>query len=284
MTSFLRLAVLCLTVAALLVVLTGTVAARMSDNYVPRDPQPATAAPNYMIAAHNIGKMELSVLNNGTFGDGFSPTCPTDACADSFTGLPISSCEYPKGTRTKYLFAGAFWIGAVVNRDTLVSTGADGWVNVREFHPEENQLGRMVFRSTIDPSSPAFDGAISEQDYIAVYYDTCTGCPGNDLDFLDNRRHKPLNIEVTQRSFAWSYAYAEDIVLFDYGIRNIGQRRLEDVYMGIYVDADIHQIGHSDGAQDDICGFREKLPALYLPPNCPPDSDVVNIAWTADAD
>jgi hypothetical protein len=38
------------------------------------------------------------------------------------------------------------------------------------------------------------------------------------------------------------------------------------------------------GAQDDLCGFREKQPALYLKPPCPPDSDVVNIAWTIDND
>ena len=282
--SFLRSAVVCLALTALVLIGASSVLGRTSSTYVPRDPQPATTAPNYMITAHNIGKMELSVLNNGTFGDGFSPTCSQDACADSFTGEPIQSCEYPKGSRTKYLFAASFWIGGVVGRDTLVSTGADGWITVREFHPEEGQLGRMLYRSTVDPSSPAFEGAVSEQDFIAVYYDTCRNCSGNDLDYLDNRRHKPLNIEITQRSYAWSYSYAEDIVLFDYSIKNIGNKRLNAVYMGVYVDADIHDINNADGAQDDICGFKEKLPALYLPPYCAPDSDVVNIAWTADAD
>lgn len=280
---FLRLAVLCLVTASVVLLGSVPVLGRTSDA-PPRDPQVVTAVPNYYIAGHDIGKMVLSVLNNGTFGDGFSPTCADDQCSDSFTGLAIQSCEYPKGSRTKYLFAGAFWIGGVIGNDTLVTTGADGWSSVTEFHPEEGELGRMLYRSTVDPAAPAFEGAVSEQDYIAVYYDTCTNCPGNDLDFLDNRRHRPLNIEVTQRSFAWSYSYAEDIVLFDYGIRNIGTRRLQDVFLGVYVDADIHQIGDQNGAQDDICGFHEKLPALYLPPSCPPDSDVVNIAWTADND
>ncbi len=249
--------------------------------------QGAVEDPGYGIAVHNIGKIALAVNNNGTFGDGFSPTCAVDQCTDFFTGLPIPSCEYPKGSNTKYLFAGAFWIGAVVGRDTLVSVAADGWSQTNEFFPDEGKAGQMIYRSTIDPANnTAFKGAVSEQDYICVYYDTCvsSNCPGSkDTDFLDAREHQPLNVEVTQRSYAWSYDYADDFVLFDYSIRNIGQDRLSAVYMGVYVDADIHQMGMDEGAQDDICGFREKQPALYLPSACP-DSDVVNIAWTADND
>lgn len=251
----------------------------------PDQPPPATTAgtPAYCIASHDIGKINLAVNNNGTFGSGYSAS----GSQDCFTGETIRSCEYPKGSNTVYLFTGVLWIGAVSGRDTLVSTGADGWsTSANEFHPEEAPLGNMIYRSTIDPAKPEFDGAISEQDYIAVYYDTCLNCPGVTNDELDGRPHRPLNLEVTQRSFAWSYAYAEDIVLFDYAIRNIGNERLRRVFMGIYVDADIYplSVDGSDGAQDDIAGFHQKLPADYLPEYCPPDSDVVNIAWTADND
>ncbi|RKX25446.1 MAG: hypothetical protein DRP45_05905 [Candidatus Zixiibacteriota bacterium] len=242
------------------------------------------ASPSYAIAAHTIGKLALSVCNNGTFGDGFSPTCNQDDCIDYFTYEAIPCCEYPKGSGSKYLFAGAFWIGAIVNRDTLVSVGADGWSSAGEFNPDHPPLGNMIFRSTIDPAKPEFAGAISEQDYTAVYYDTCreNSCPW-EIDYLDGRGHRPLNIEVTQRSFAWSYEYAEDFVLFDFGIRNMGHERLKEVYMGIYVDADIHQAGiEGDGAQDDICGFRETFVAQYLEPIYGVVYDTVNIAWTAD--
>jgi len=263
----------------------STGAARAIYTGEPNQPPPSGTAgtPAYYIAAHDIGKINLAVCNNGSFGDGYSQA----GTQDSFTGEQIRSCEFPKGSNTTYLFVGAIWIGAISGRDTLVSTGGDGWsTSGNEFHPEESPLGDMFWRSSIDPAKPEFDGAISEQDYISVYYDTCINCPGVSNDELDNRGHRPLNLEITQRSFSWSYAYAEDIVLFDYAIRNIGQERLRRVYMGVYVDADIHplSVDGGDGAQDDIAGFKEKLPAAYLPEYCDPDSDIVNLAWTADND
>ncbi len=275
------------TVLLLCLVLAGfsTGAARALYVEDPNQPPPAGTAgsPAYCIASHDIGKINLSVNNNGTFGDGYTAS----GSQDCFTDELVRSCEFPKGSNSTYLFTGVFWIGAVSGRDTLVSTGADGWsTSAREFHPEEAPLGNMIFRSTIDPAKPEFDGAISEQDYIAVYYDTCTNCAGLSNDEVEGRNHRPLHIEVTQRSFSWSYAYAEDIVLFDYAIRNIGNERLRRVFMGVYVDADIHplSVDGDPGAQDDIAGFNEKLPATYLPVYCEADSDVVNLAWTADND
>jgi heme/copper-type cytochrome/quinol oxidase subunit 2 len=170
-----------------------------------------------------------------------------------------------------------------------VSIGADGWSSsAQEFHPDESPLGNMIFRSSVDPAKPEFEGSISEQDYVAVYTDTfTTGVSGLDADEVDNTPHRPLNIEVTQRSFAWSYDYAEDFILFDYSIRNIGRTRLSKVYMGIYVDADVGATASLQANElyaDDICGFRQKAPATYLPAYCPPDSDIVYAAWIADND
>lgn len=244
--------------------------------------QATAGSPAHCIAAHDIGKLNMSVSNNGTFGTNYSQAGTTDF----FTGETVRACEYPKGSRTVYMYGSSFWIGAVLGRDTLVSTGADGaYGGGHEFSPEEAPLGNMIYRSTIDPAKPEYDGAVSELDLIAVYSDTCTNCPGLGSDPQDNRPHKPLNIEVTQRSYSWSYAYAEDFVLFDYAIRNIGHDRLRRVYMGVFVDADVHQLGLGfEGYTDDICGFRLKAPASYMPAYCPPDSDLVNIAWIADND
>jgi len=273
-----------LTAAAILLLWpTAHFSARTLADNPPGDNGSTLATAAYCTAAHNVGKINMMVSNGATFG---YPT--RSGPVDCFTGETLESCEYPKGSRTKYLFMGAFWIGAVSGRDTLVSTGADGWQQTgNEFHPEVSPLGDMIYRSLVDPTAPEFDHAVSEQDYIAVYYDTCTNCPGLLRDVVDGRGHRPLNIEVIQRSYAWSYAYAEDFVLFDYAIRNIGHHRLSKIYMGFYVDADIHAMtsgSGASGAQDDITGFHEKLPALYLPDYCPPDSDIVNIAWTADND
>ncbi|HUV31007.1 MAG TPA: hypothetical protein VMY05_07975 [Acidobacteriota bacterium] len=242
-------------------------------------PSTAMASPAYCTAAHNVGNIALSVTNLGTFGSQFSFTQQ-----DCFTGEPVPSCEYPKGSNTRYLFGGAFWIGAIVGTDTLVSVGEDGWQYCAELHPDEAPFGEMVYRSTVDPTSSAYYGAVSEQDYIAVYADTFTfGVTGLCYDFMDGRPHIPLNVEVTQRSYAWSYPVAEDFVLFDYEIRNIGTEPLSKLYLGIYVDGDVHSEAFSGGvgAQDDISGFLRRVPAEYLPEQCS-DSDVVNLAWIAD--
>jgi len=267
----------------LLLVGVSAVEGRTLDGIRPSNDQPNATAPAYCNTYHNVGRIALEVSNDGTFGTlGLSVSSSQRDC---FTNETLPNCEFPKGSRTTYCFGAALWIGAVVGRDTLVSTAADGWARPgNEFHPDEAPFGSMIYRSTIDPARPEFEGAISEQDYIGVYADTCTNCTGVSPN-PDGRPHIPLNIEVTQRTFAWSYAYAQDFVLFDYAIKNIGTERMRRLFMGFYVDADIHDNAIQDGgAQDDFCGFREYQPALYLGDNCVPDSDQVNIAWTADND
>jgi hypothetical protein len=179
-----------------------------------------------------------------------------------------------------YLFGGAFWIGAVVGRDTLVSVGADGWQQLYEMYPDEPPFGQMQYRSIKDPDKPEYEGAVSEEDYIAVYTDTFTDGIPNDYE---GTPHTPLNIEVTQASYAWSYAYAEDIVLFDYQIMNIGTEKLQDVYMGIYVDCMVCYdcMGNLPGFTDDHSGF---LHAYTNPYGACTFEDTVNTAWQADDD
>ncbi len=239
----------------------------------------ALQQPCYGVAMHRVGKLVLAVNNNGTFGTGFTQ----GSAVDYFTGQPIPAGggEYPKGSGHQYLFAASFWIGAVIGRDTLVSTGADGWIGIREMFPEEAPFGCMVKRSIIDPTKPEFEGAISEEDYISVYLDTFVQLAGTDAED-GGRIHKPLGIEITDASYAWSYSYAEDLVLFDYKIKNIGTRTLDSVYMGIYVDADVCiNCDQGTGFTDDICGFRET--DVFPFSQCEYE-DTVNIAWIADND
>jgi len=263
----------------MLIVLTPCLTAgRAFSEGPPRQTPDISSSPAYCNAEHNIGNIVISVSNDGSFGNGWS----LGGSIDCFTGRQVKSCEFPKRSQSTYLWAGDLWVGAIVGRDTLVSTCGMGG---HEFHPDESPFGDMIYRSNIDPARPEYEGAISEQDYIAVYSDTCLNCRGVGNDELDGRGHRPLHVEVTQRSFAWSYSYAEDFILMDYSIKNIGNERLRQVYMGIYIDADVHSLANNaDGYEDDLSGFRRKVPALYLQPPCPPDSDVVNLAWTVDND
>ena len=231
-------------------------------------------------ADHRIGKLQLTVNNVGGFGDGFL------GGIDCISGLGVVGGVYPKGSGIRYMFAGAFWIGAVVGRDTLVSVGADGWTpGLGEMKPDEFGVGDLIHRSLIDPTSPEYEGAVSEDDILAEYMDTLTPGP---QDQIEGRTHRPLNVKIRQNSYAWSYSYAEDFVLFDYKITNMGLSALEKVYMGIYVDADVGLEPVSEGGRfaDDICGFVESVPET-LSTRSGGDciyEDTVNIAWIGDND
>jgi hypothetical protein len=237
---------------------------------------------------HNVGKLALTVTNYGTFGTA-EGSFLQGAPSDCFTGAALVPCEFPKGSNTQYCYAAAFWIGAVKGEDTLVSVGADGWAGIREMQPYDlltQPQDAMKTRSIIDPTSEGYELAVSEQDIIALYTDTfTTGVPGLGQDVIDGRNHRPLGIEISQRSYAWSYSYAEDFVLFDFTIRNNSNERLDNVYMGLYVDADVGEMGDNNKATDDVCGFLNDIPS---PPNysgsCTDFRDTVYIAWIADND
>jgi len=239
-----------------------------------------SAVPLTQTRVHKIGNMWLSITNFGqigNFGRGNIDLC---------TGLPAPSCEFPAGSGIDYLFTGALWIGAVVNDiDTLVSVGFDGWQSVQEFYP--TSTGAISSRTIRAEGyqqdncfTPYSDSAVSELDYVAVYYDTITDAANVGPDPLDGPHH-PLYLEVTQKSYSWSYEYANDFILFDFLIKNIGNAKLNQVYLGFYVDFDVHGFEfEGDGHFDDIAGFKFSVPSPYDPRL----EDTVNVAWGADND
>ena len=230
-------------------------------------------------AAHSRGNLQLAIGNNGTFGtlgqgipDPFAP------------GHTIQSCVHPKNSDLVYLWVGAFWIGAVVGRDTVVSTANEDFYELNEFWSLPGKAGGFKYAS-IDRTSSLYDEneeAFSEEDIITEYYDTVTSPSLVSNDPFDGASHQPLQIKVNQRSMAWSYSYAEDFVLFDYKVTNIGNNSLKNVYMGIYVDGDAWHASRNDpsGWNDDQVGFYRTHPA---PEGCG-YIDTVNIAWHADND
>ena len=248
----------------------------------------AAGLPEAQQRVHRVGLMHLCVTNWGFFGSQtrelneslggcFNPNPDED--------LPAPSCEYPPGSDIDYLFQGGLWIGAMVDDFPYTSVGCDGWFWIHEFWPDADEAGAIQERS-IRPNSPCYSpDAISEQDIIAMYTDTSADIPlsPDDRDDWDNRKHFPLGLQITQKSYSWSYEYAEDFVLIDLILKNIGVKRVKDMYMGLYIDADVN---HKDenpygqfGAQDDICGFKH----IVTQPKgeC---SDTVNLAWIADND
>jgi len=229
--------------------------------------------------AHNRGNIQLAIANNGTFGY-YGSEVP-----DPFTGENIPSCTYPKNSDLVYLWVSAIWIGAVVGRDTLVSTGTEDFYENEEFWPDVEPFkpsGGFTYKS-LDPNSPFFsEDAYSEQDILCEYMDTLSDPNIVHFDDYDNRQHIPLGVKIYQRSMAWSFSYADDFILFDYKVENIGLKDLKNVYLGIYCDGDVwHTSNKNEGHwTDDMVGFYRTHPA---PEGCG-FIDTINIAYHYDND
>jgi len=223
--------------------------------------------------SHDIGQLFFTVTNYGVFGSQRGEDDPRDCyiyTAGEHAGQCRPSAEYPGGSGIEYLFQGALWIGAVVDGDTLVSVGEDGWFQVNELFP-----GYNPDTDTIHEKSILWDDttAISEQDFIATMTDTVLN-----PDFVDPT-HRTIGIAVEQRSVSWSYNYARNFIIIDYWLTNITENPIEYVYIGIYIDGDVGHINTPNYAQDDVTGFVE---TYYDPAR---DSTIyVNTAWLADND
>lgn len=234
--------------------------------FAQRKQQPAPAKsmvlpPFTQTKAHQVGNIWLSVTNFGEFGSrGRRP-----------------SCEFPANSNIEYLYVGSIWIGALVDNaegglDTLVSFGFDGWQSWNELFPgfsDSDSILELTNRPGVANFSP---NAISEQDFVAVYTDTNT-------TFAWEGHQKPLGVRITQKSYAWSYSYAEDFVIFDYLIENISRtlgkpRTFKKLYMGVYIDGDCGLTTLTNYYADDITGFLRVND----------DGDTVNVAWIKDND
>ncbi|MBU1651951.1 hypothetical protein KKA00_07000, partial [bacterium] len=127
--------------------------------------------------------------------------------------------------------------------------------------------------------------AIGEQDFLAVYADTLTEQFWVGTDIVDGP-HFPLGIRIAQSSYSWSYNYAQEFILIDYEFENVANNFLKNLYVGLYVDADVGWRGEGTWHEDDVCGFQEyyyydrKLPDGTVVP----DSSIINTAWIADND
>jgi hypothetical protein len=239
---------------------------------------PSASAPRYRAAMHDVGRIRMTVSNNGIIGYSIY------SGIDCFTGESTVACDYPKESRNIYLYGAALMVGAVVGQDTLVSTGYDGWSTTGyEFHPDGSALGSLYYRSTVAGDPACRIDAVSEQDFVATYYDTCLRCIGVSNDEVDGRPHIPLGLKVVQRSYAWSYPFAEDFVLFDYSIQNIGTQVLSNVFVGLQVDADVHYAPYYQSALDDVAGSLRTRSVSVGSPRCD-NPDSLFLAWIADND
>jgi hypothetical protein len=234
---------------------------------------------------HRMAEVNACMTNWGVMGSQMRDPYLPESPGGCFMPYPDSeaiapSFEFPAGSGLEYLFQGGIWIGAKINDTIYTTVGCDGWFWIYEMWPDAFPQGAIGERST-KPAVPCYSPhAISHQDIIAVYTDTSADIPlsPQQIDGWDNRKHHPLNVRITQKSYSWNISGFDKFIIAEYVIKNIGNYLLSQTYIGFYMDTDIQYWAESGygpiyGAQDDITGFLK----VY-------HGDTVNIAWAADND
>ena len=203
------------------------------------------------------GQVNTIFSNTGQFGVGYLDLWPES----------VPSFETPPGSNIRYLFGGAIWVGGIVGGDTLVSVGADGWQYVREMWPEAD-----VSKAAVCQFESAPDYALR-----AEFYDTLTDPTYIDYYPYVGRPHLPMNIQVANRGYIWTGEPLNNIILYDVVITNIGDRLINEGYVGFYFDGDVYYIVGGSGNRDfddDLTGsFREHSLAYIIDNDGNPDMD-----------
>ena len=243
----------------------------------PKPPRGAAETPYTRYRVHRVGAMGLNITNFALLGG------RKDDCLKLFS----QAIEFPLNSGVEYNFAGGLWVGAVVNGDTLVSMAINGNSGGGgEFFPRKYPEGDFIERTTrpilrqpansFCPDILFSEDAVSEQDLVCMYSDTL----GEDLGLggEETARHRPIGVEIIQKTYSWSTEFASDFVLFDLLVKNVSKNELKDMFFGIFMDQDV--AGPTGSFDDDISGFIHSVPSLvgenYL--------DTVNLAFVADND
>jgi hypothetical protein len=219
---------------------------------------------------HNVGDVWLHVTNFGLIGS--QPGAPRP-----WSGAP--SALWPAGGSTEYLWSAGLWVGALKHGVPHVTTGQ----YEMEFRPGLGVLDRIYSSRELAPGgarAPAanadddgdarvdedwLDGrdndadgridedfaAVSSQMFVCEYGDTHHGIQ------LAYPEHEPLGLRVCQTSMAWEDPRYDDFIAFDFRVVNVGTELLEQVYVGLFADADIGPRRERAVAQDDMAGFWE---------------------------
>lgn len=228
---------------------------------------------------HKNGRFWNTILNNGIIGNFFGDS-------DEETGFNAPNYYFPRHIAYRHAFSTGLWVGGVIGRDTLVSEAlsttpyywwrgfkSEMWPDIYPFGDFQDLSSNAGGVQTKD------DFARSQIQFQAFYTDTFTSEDLVPYSTNDERLHKPLNIEIRQTSFSWSYQYAEDIIIIDYAIRNIGNKDIKDMYVGFLHNGANHYVEEQPFPKmDDIPGLLDSIPYEFEELGY----EQMNIAWTLD--
>lgn len=185
-------------------------------------------------AVVDVGNVGLTVTNAGFLGN--------PSIRNNPDGPP--SFEYPLDSGIEHLFEAGLWVGARrADGSISVRTGAvttSGGYQAGAAGYEFAQRDFILERSSL-PTSEAFTPqAVSQQDYLTAFTDTARFVPGTSILMPDPQGR--LGIEVSSRSYAWSFPFTEYFVILEYEIANISADTLYDVSAGLWHDLVVRNI------------------------------------------
>jgi len=212
----------------------------------------------------NIGNIGITVTNFGTYGHGFVlwPEQP--------------SCQYPIGSGIEHLFDGGLYVGGFIRGvgGPFVTTGAVDIAQLARTAGFEytNAVGsRIKERSSLFDSRYFNPNAISHQDFLMDYTDT-------NVVYLNGdpiTNHDPLGISVHQETYAWNFPFANFFVIFNYWIKNVNDKNIDSVYVGLWTDAVVRNTNITGNPRNGGTAFYNKGGNGY--------NDSIKIAYEFDA-
>ncbi|MFH1699371.1 MAG: hypothetical protein ABIE07_02190 [Candidatus Zixiibacteriota bacterium] len=165
---------------------------------------------------------------------------------DPETGDTLEYMTYPKGSDLIYAWIGSLWIGGVVENDSFVTVGDDGWISYGELFAEDYQKGK-TYRT----------GNFADDEFVSTVLDTFVD---RGFDQTPLSYHKPLGLKVVHRTYSWSDTAFDDFVIMEYTVTNIQDRNITDGWAGIFLDGDVFHISNrQNGHSDDISGSLEAV-------------------------
>ena len=188
----------------------------------------------------------LVMTNYGFFGNNLVTRAP--------------SMEYPLGSQIEHMVRAGLWVGGInANGDTVVSSGSvsgqwgSGSATLSEYTPTT----KIVERSTLLSSRAYNKKAKSEQDFISSYRDYGPIRPGN--------RGKALNISITQRSYLWSFEFAEAFVIVSFTVKNESELIIRDLCLGVFSELASGWKGAYDTWRPSGSSWFKKKKLEYFP-------------------
>lgn len=189
---------------------------------------------------HNVGKVRQFVSNMGTLDENY------ERKFTSYRGLLMA--EMPPGSNEEHIYQFGIWIGGITPEgDTLVSVSRTHFTP-HEFFPSAEPWDTVwvVKRGELVdiPYWPGYTG-VSDQDFICHY---------SDYNILNISNHKPLYLDVIQRSYAWSSPPLDEFIIYSYDVISTSID-IRNVFIGFWIHGEIGNAAVGDNFIDDLTLF-----------------------------